>query len=535
MKSVLLLVMFFALRAGATTYYVAKNGNDGNPGTESQPWLTLKHMQASVYAGDTCWIKAGTYDESTIHFDHVGTAAHPITFLSYDGYNTIIRTPWIIIAPHYYISGFKFVMSASDTLDGAWNCVKFDMQTYKADSCVIRKCLLTCATDYTITGCGILVGHREGVAIESCEAYGWGRYGQSNQGHGIYVQGSHGAVRWCKSHDNIGVGIHEYFEGANEAAISHNEIAYNLCYGGMDGHSGIIIKSDSDLVHDNITYENTGGGLFLYWGGSAGNRLYNNVSCNDNIGFTDGSTGPNKWFNNVVLQQSTGNPVLQINNETDTLDYNCYYPDGGHAFQWGMNEGDFAAYRAATGQDSHGFCQNPLFVDTAAHSFYLQNASPCIDAGDTTTPPGFDMDHIPTPQGAAVDMGAYEYHTFVLDVGVGRIVAPADTVDSVAAITPQAWVKNYGTAAASFSTTLRIGTSYSNTQDVSKLEAGDSVVVSFNTWTAVQRGVHAVRCSTSLAGDTIHANDTLSGSVTVRVSDVGVTAIVAPPGTFSHL
>ena len=66
---------------------------------------------------------------------------------------------------------------------------------------------------------------------------------------------------------------------------------------------------------------------------------------------------------------------------------------------------------------------------------------------------------------------------------------------------------------------------------MSSLLPGDSVQVSFNNWTAGQRGTYATRCSTALTNDQNHANDTLGGSVTVRVTNVGVTAIVAPTGT----
>jgi hypothetical protein len=119
----------------------------------------------------------------------------------------------------------------------------------------------------------------------------------------------------------------------------------------------------------------------------------------------------------------------------------------------------------------------------------------------------------------------------VTDVGVTAIVAPTGTVDSGATITPKGRVKNYGTGAATFPVTFRIGTSYTNTQTVTSLAAGDSVLVSFTNWTAGQRGTYATRCSTALTDDQIHANDTLSGSVIVRVTNVGVTAIIAPPDT----
>jgi hypothetical protein len=122
-------------------------------------------------------------------------------------------------------------------------------------------------------------------------------------------------------------------------------------------------------------------------------------------------------------------------------------------------------------------------------------------------------------------------HAPVTDVGLTAIVAPTGTLDSGAVVTPKARVKNFGTNAATFPVRFRIGSFYSDSQTVSNLAAGDSIQVSFTNWTATQRGASATRCTTALSGDQNHSNDTLSGSVAVRVTDVGVQAIVAPTDT----
>ena len=529
MRILLGLVLACAL-ASATVYYVAKNGNDGNPGTAAQPWLTINHMASNVHAGDTCWVKQGTYDEHLVYFENVGTTAHPISILSYDGYNTVMHTPWIVAGPHYYISGFKFIMSTSDTLDGAWNCVKFDTRTYPADSCTIRKCLLTSAVANTITGCGIQIGHRQGVVVESCETYGWGQYGQSMQGHGIYVQGSHGAVRWCKSHDNIGVGIHEYFESGSESGISGNEIAYNLCYNSIDGHSGIIVKSDSDLVHDNITYENVTG-IFVYYGNSAHNHFYNNTSYNDYEGFYDGAStgGPNVYRNNVIIGKASSVLVTRTN-ANDSLDYNCYFPDGATKFTYYTSGGNvehdtnFTAWKSGTGQDAHSICTNPLVTDTAGHNFHLTASSPCIDKGWPSTPSSHDFDGL-AYSGSSTDLGALQYEAGTsdsLDAGVLTIFTPSGTVDSGVVVKCSTTVHNYGTKTISPTVKLTVST-YKDSATVTNLTAGSSAVVNFTNWTPLVCGTFAVTCSTRLANDQNTANDKASGSVIV--------ASVAPPAS----
>jgi hypothetical protein len=66
------------------TYVVAPNGNDDNPGTEEQPWATLKKAAASVNPGDTVLIKAGAYSGApTWQVRRAGRAGSPITYRAF--------------------------------------------------------------------------------------------------------------------------------------------------------------------------------------------------------------------------------------------------------------------------------------------------------------------------------------------------------------------------------------------------------------------------------------------------------------------
>jgi len=91
-------------------------------------------------------------------------------------------------------------------------------------------------------------------------------------------------------------------------------------------------------------------------------------------------------------------------------------------------------------------------------------------------------------------------------------------------------VRNFGTTAATFPVVFHIG-AYADTQNVTDLAAGDSATVTFDAWTATTRGVNATRCSTVLSGDYCPGNDKKTGSVTVRVRDVGCIQLLAPPDT----
>ena len=72
------------VEALAHIYYVAPNGNDANPGTLAQPWRTIQHAADTLTAGDTVYIRAGTYPERVIP-QHSGSAGQPITYAAYPG------------------------------------------------------------------------------------------------------------------------------------------------------------------------------------------------------------------------------------------------------------------------------------------------------------------------------------------------------------------------------------------------------------------------------------------------------------------
>ena len=64
MKRISLFLLFFIgyyLSLPATNYFVATNGSDTNSGTIEKPFATLRKAQSKVVAGDTVYIRRGTY------------------------------------------------------------------------------------------------------------------------------------------------------------------------------------------------------------------------------------------------------------------------------------------------------------------------------------------------------------------------------------------------------------------------------------------------------------------------------------------
>lgn len=99
-----ILSLFVCLSLSGATYYVATDGNDSNPGTISEPWLTWYYAFGQLVAGDTLYIRGGTYQPTgtfsdagfgdcynavTIHNTN-GTAENRIVVMGYPGERAIL-------------------------------------------------------------------------------------------------------------------------------------------------------------------------------------------------------------------------------------------------------------------------------------------------------------------------------------------------------------------------------------------------------------------------------------------------------------
>ena len=104
----------------------------------------------------------------------------------------------------------------------------------------------------------------------------------------------------------------------------------------------------------------------------------------------------------------------------------------------------------------------------------------------------------------------------VRDVACTQLLAPPDTVDSGAVVTPRAVIKNFGTTSETFGTRFAVGADYADTVSVT-LGAGKSDTLDFGSWTALTLGTFPTACATMLATDMNPANNTLQDSVEVGV------------------
>ena len=123
--AILSLTFLTSMSASATVYYVATDGNDGNPGTEALPWKTIQKAAHSMVAGDTVYIRSGTYNERVIP-ENSGSAGNYITYAAYPGETVTIDGNNISVPEdeglfyihgksHIKVSGLRVVNSVSYT------------------------------------------------------------------------------------------------------------------------------------------------------------------------------------------------------------------------------------------------------------------------------------------------------------------------------------------------------------------------------------------------------------------------------------
>jgi hypothetical protein len=75
-------------------YYASPTGNDSNPGTLASPWKTINASVNKLSAGDTLYLRGGTWIGETVVFNTSGTSTSHITMTNYPGETPILNGNW---------------------------------------------------------------------------------------------------------------------------------------------------------------------------------------------------------------------------------------------------------------------------------------------------------------------------------------------------------------------------------------------------------------------------------------------------------
>jgi len=387
----LIILLFISSLAPGATYYVAKSGNNSNSGTETWPWLTIQKAADEMHAGDIVYVKEGTYEENVI-IKTSGTS-----FIAYTRHKAIIDGQIYFTTGSSYnkIDGFKNIGGKS-----------INMESDNADHNIISNCILI----------GDGNGNGGGIAYS-----GVGNIFEGNEicygGHGVHPGGSRAPdgtiIRNNIIHDLEGHGI-AAVGGKNEKAIGN--IIYNCRRSNTGGGVGIFFGTQTP---ENVWVEGN-----LVWGserneiwveGPNGTVIFNTaVSTNRDVNETYClPSSPMVVKNNIGYRTGVGKVVVLLS-KSAVEDYNCWFnPDESKCISRYYEEMNLIQYQTY-GQGLHSISRDPKFVDSANRDFHLRPDSPCIDAGDPASLPGYDLDGRLRPMDgdkdgrSIVDMGAYE-------------------------------------------------------------------------------------------------------------------------------
>jgi len=113
----------YSFTAFGSTRFVATDGSDAFPGTETQPWRTFAHALARVGPGDVLYARAGEYVEQLL-VRRSGTLERPIVVSAYPGEQVRLRAPLnpqstsatVVLddVRHVWLHGFEIVGFPAD-------------------------------------------------------------------------------------------------------------------------------------------------------------------------------------------------------------------------------------------------------------------------------------------------------------------------------------------------------------------------------------------------------------------------------------
>jgi Right handed beta helix region len=298
----------FAAPAFATEYYVAPTGDDANPGTQDQPFATLQHGNDVAKAGDTVWLRGGTYQVVTPANSGAGIALTKsgtsdtarINYWAYQGETPVFDFSMLTISTTGYTHGI--VVSGSYVYLKGLEIKNVPMNTFSNNgiSASGSNNIFELLNMHHNNGNGIFInGGNGGNLIVNCDAHD--NYdptssqgdGQNADGFGVHYQksGPSTIVRGCRSWWNSDDG----YDLINQEVPVTIENSWAMGNGYIDSGmarpkdgNGNGFKAGSSKTGVRHTIQNC-----LAWGNVATGFYANH------------SSGGNDWFNNTSYKNGT--------------------------------------------------------------------------------------------------------------------------------------------------------------------------------------------------------------------------------------
>jgi hypothetical protein len=429
----------FTVRPG-NIYFVWTSGNDTTgSGTWTAPWQTIMKAVDTLEPGAIAYVGDGV--NQTTETD-AGAAVN-------------LRTDGLTTAPKalvVYPGATSRIGNA--TIQRAFYCYNWDRDAF-SPHWVIAKFHLTTAE----IGAPVFTGYRV-IGNYITAPRGDGMDGAINaESNNIFVLGNElndvGSSSCSKLYHAIYVKGVRRDDPPRAPTESNREIAWNYVHDCLANRAINIYSEQLNAafierhsVHDNVIVNQRGDGIMLGYYVVGDNWIYNNLVIRAGLGpeWSDGesyhtgirigagheetsstvvhcyhNTLYNCGWSSAVLPGETGHLLIQpealVLNTTVYLSNNIVYSTG-EPYLAGesapLTNGDHRNCWFGTGGapawDSGAINADPRFVNPGASDFQLRSASPCIDAGrDVSVVVARDLLGVTRPQGAAFDLGAFEF------------------------------------------------------------------------------------------------------------------------------
>ncbi len=353
-----MIVMFFHgetahSQSTTNTYYVAKSGSDGNPGTSSQPFLSIKQCVRILVAGDTCLVRGGTYNEHFINIGAGSTASgtswsNPITLKAYPG-EPVVVTNIAEDSIMYFGGGNLFWIIDGFIFEGSsgWRCCDTAGGLINGGGSYVR--IQNSEIRYGVSN-GVLAAGAYWELLNLNVHHNGTQRGRVNF-HGVYWFGTNLVIDGGAYHDNAGYGIHIF--NSLSSSVSDNTVRNTRVFANntQGGNGGVILSSGSNnSAYNNLIYNNAEDGLDI------------DYRCNGCSAYN------NTIYNNSRWGMQLGANVLVMNT---TVKNNIVYGNLNAI----RDKGSFT-------NASNNMTSNPLFANVSEGDFSLQPASGAIAAGE---------------------------------------------------------------------------------------------------------------------------------------------------------
>jgi len=431
---VLLVVFTIASTGWAATYYVATNGNDSNTGTSRDtPLKTIQKAADKMVPGDTCLVLPGSYNER-VQITRSGASGQPIVYQA-EG-SSVITQGFTITADYIQIIGFEITDTINDWRDGAGIHLEGKYGEVKSNYIhdVTRVGIQVWSSEKdspNTSNCTISGNRIVKAGLSGIDIYGRNHLVENNDisrtlqypakltNPPTWVDAD-GMRFFGSGHTILKNRIHDILMSDPENKDPHIDCfqtwgpAYNIvfeqnfCDNPNDEMQGFMI-SETDSPVQNLVVKNNVIKAF---------RPLNVFNC-ENIVIVN-----NSFKSELSYKGASGYGIELHNSPNAKVKNNLFYDVGRHSYPYLFKDsaseaGLDAGYNchfisdgtapAGTPWSNDLWQVDPKVVNVSVNDFRLQSGSPLINAGANLSEVANDYDGISRPQGAGIDIGAFEF------------------------------------------------------------------------------------------------------------------------------